>query len=195
MAGNVDSIHSLLFKGVCGQLIMLTTLLVVLPNIVFSLYFFLVGSEEDAKMPTLTGQWIIKNVSSLPKNLKSNVRNLNGILSLGKEICGQSWTTIWEQKYFIGSVKVYETWWNEMSLKRNANTFHVSVLSKSYFFPNCRVLTPVWNIYCDDYPFSTRLLVVIHSCIPTSQDYQTWVSVIHCAWHPLSHHYLSVLAT
>lgn len=26
---------------------------------------------------------------------------------------------------------------------------------------------------------------VIDSCIPTQQDYQTWVSVIHCAWHPL----------
>lgn len=98
-------------------------------------FFFLVGSEKDAKMPTSTGQWIIKNVLSLlPKNLKSNIRNLNGILSLGKEICGQSWTTIWEQKYFIGSVKVYETWWNEMSLRRNANTFHVSVLSKSLVF-------------------------------------------------------------
>lgn len=37
-------------------------------------------------------------------------------------------------------------------------------------------------------------VVVVYSCIPTLQDYQTWVSVVHCAWHPLSHHYLSVLA-
>lgn len=39
-------------------------------------------------------------------------------------------------------------------------------------------------------------LVLISNCIPTSQDYQIdyhWV--MHCAWHHLNHHYLSVLAT
>lgn len=50
MAGNVDSKLTLMFKGVCGHLIMLTTALVVLPYLRF---LFLVGSEEEAQIPTL----------------------------------------------------------------------------------------------------------------------------------------------
>lgn len=54
------------------------------------------------------------------------------------------------------------------------------------------------SVLCSLYALNYNLLhhlVVIYSGIPTLQDYQTWVPVTHCAWHPLSHLYLSVLAT
>lgn len=60
--------------------------------------------------------------------------------------------------------------------EKNANTLHVSVLSEVFFFLfafDCRVLTAVQNFYCDDYPLIMHHLVVIYSCIPTLQDYQT----------------------
>lgn len=57
------------------------------------------------------------------------------------------------------------------------------------------IIISIINIINNYLLYIMHHVVVIYSCIPTLQDYQTWVSVIHCAWHPLSHHYLSVLAT
>lgn len=42
---------------------------------------------------------------------------------------------------------------------------------KKKFFPfyafDCRVLTAVQSVYCDDYPLLMHHLGVIYSCIPT----------------------------
>lgn len=81
--------------------------------------------------------------------------------------------TMWEQKDDIGSVKVfprYETQWNVSCFwEENVNTPHLSVLSESFslYAFDCRVLTAVQSIYCDDYPLLMHHLVVIYSCIPT----------------------------
>lgn len=52
----------------------------------------------------------------------------------------------------------------------------LSVLSK-VFFPlyafDCEVITAVQNIYYIDYLLLMHHLVVIYSCIPMLQDYQT----------------------
>lgn len=57
MAGNVDSIHSLMFKGgMRSTHYAHYTFCSPAQYRFISFIFSLVGSEEDAKMPTLTGQ-------------------------------------------------------------------------------------------------------------------------------------------
>lgn len=125
---------------------------------------------------------------------------LNLILQEGVLLHWQKWTQSESRNTTLVLSKYSVKMWNSMKynllLRWNANTLHFLCCQKK-FFPafDSQVITAVQNFYCADCPFLMHQLVVIYSGIPTFQDYLTWVSIIHCAWHPLSHHYLSVLAT